>query len=258
MPTTLIQSNEPRSMGHIRHRKDDPSTSLEVSEFFSDTIQGEGISTGISSTFLRLKGCTLDCVWCDTAAVWREGDRYTFFELFGLMDSIGLPTRLKKGQHLILTGGSPMKQQMSLIEFIKAFIERYGFKPFIEVENEAVLMPLSEFDELVDQYNNSPKLANSGMKERARIKPLVLSHMGSLKNSWFKFVVESEEDWQEIQNTFIDTNFIKKDQVIIMPQGQNQEELAISRPIAADMAIRHGVRFCDRLHITIWDKKTGV
>jgi len=232
--------------------------SLAVSEMFGDTLQGEGIWAGHSATFLRLQGCTLDCVWCDTAEVWRKGNRYTFADLCALLRISGLVEKLKEGQHLVLTGGSPLKQQAQLIGFIQYFINIFGFKPYIEVENETVLMPDPVFAEYVDCWNNSPKLSNSGMKERARYKPEVIKATAQLPNSWFKFVVRDYLDWAEIQIHFIDTGLITKDQVILMPCGQTQEELALSRPLVADIASDKGVLFSDRLHVTIWNHKTGV
>jgi organic radical activating enzyme len=175
-----------------------------------------------------------------------------------MWEKVGLIDRLEKGQHLILTGGSPLKQEQRLFNFIVQFIQRYGFKPYIEVENEAVLMPSQQFVDIIDWWNNSPKLANSGMKSRVRIKPEVLTFMGELPNSIFKFVVASDQDWEEIENDFITPGFITKDKIVIMPEGQTQEELSKTREMAADMAIKHGVRFTDRLHVTIWNKKTGV
>ena len=252
MPYTIIEQKP------TFDKKVEGENKLAIAEMFSDTIQGEGPNAGVISTFVRLQGCTLKCVWCDTLDVWPHGNEYSFDEIFSRWDAIGLPERFKNGQHLILTGGSPLKQEKQLITFIKTFVDRYGFKPFIEVENEAVLMPSQEFVELVDWWNNSPKLANSGMKERARIKPDVLKHMGSLSNSIFKFVVASDQDWEEIYSDFIIPGYITKDKIVIMPEGQNQEELNKTREMAADMAIKHGVRFTDRLHVTIWNKKTGV
>ena len=82
--------------------------------------------------------------------------------------------------------------------------------------------------------------------------------MSKLDNSWFKFVVSCEEDWQEIQAEFIDTNLISKSQIILMPEGQTREELEKTREMAVNMAVDHGVRFSDRLHVTVWNKKTGV
>jgi 7-carboxy-7-deazaguanine synthase len=252
MPITLIQQNPSFD------KKVEGKDKLAIAEMFCDTLQGEGITTGIPSTFLRLQGCTLKCVFCDTLDVWPNGNEYSYTEIFELFEGVGLIDRFKKGQHLILTGGSPLKQQESLMFFLKAFWDKYLFLPFIEVENEAVLMPMPEFVPFVDQWNNSPKLANSGMKTLARVKPLVLSCMDSLPNSWFKFVVSAPEDWEEIQMSYLDPGFISKEKIILMPEGDTQEKLNASREIAADMAIKHGVRFTDRLHVTIWNKKTGV
>lgn len=252
MPTTLIQQKPTFT------KKVEGENKLAIAEMFSDTIQGEGSHAGVISTFIRLQGCTLKCIWCDTLDVWPEGNEYSFDEIFEMFEFIGLIERFKKGQHLILTGGSPLKQEKECIAFLNAFINKYGFKPYVEVENEAVLMPSKEFVDLVNWWNNSPKLNNSGMKHRARIKPLTLSYMGSLPNSSFKFVVSDKSDWNEIQETFIDTNFIRLDQIILMPEGQTQEELNKTRELVADLAIEKGVRFTDRLHVTIWNKKTGV
>jgi 7-carboxy-7-deazaguanine synthase len=252
MPVTLIKQNPDFS------KKVEGVNKLSISELFCDTIQGEGVSTGVSSTFLRLQGCTLKCTWCDTLSVWPNGNEYSFDEIFELFESVGLIKRLREGQHLILTGGSPLKQQEQLYKFLLEFESRYEFLPFIEIENEGVLVPNDWMISLIDQWNNSPKLANSGMKERVRYKPEILRQLSSFDNSWFKFVVECDEDWEEINEFFIVPDLIKKSQIILMPQGQTQEELNISRPIAADMAIKYGVRFSDRLHITLWNKRTGV
>lgn len=252
MPITLIDQKP------TFNKKVEGTDKLAIAEMFSDTLQGEGPNAGIPSTFVRLQGCTLQCVWCDTLDVWPHGNEYSFDEIFALFESVDLITRLKEGQHLILTGGSPLKQQIRLLGFIKQFTLRYGFKPYIEVENEAVLMPHPELEKLVDWWNNSPKLENSGMKERVRIKPEVLKYMGSLSNSIFKFVVTKEEDWHEIYTDFIDSGFITKNKIVLMPEGQTQDELLRTRVLTADLAIAHGVRFMDRLHVIIWNKKTGV
>lgn len=253
MPTTLIKQN-PTFTKKVTYTY----KKLSIAEMFSDTIQGEGPNTGIISTFLRLQGCTLKCTWCDTLDVWPNGNEYSFDEIFTLFESVDLIRKFKEGQHLVLTGGSPLKQQEILTHFISDFINRYGFKPYIEVENESVLMPNSKFEQLIDWWNNSPKLSNSGMKEKVRIKPEVLKHMGSLRNVCFKFVVNNENDWNEIKQDFINPGYIKLKDIVIMPEGQTQDELSKTREMAADIAIREGVRFTDRLHVTIWNKKTGV
>jgi organic radical activating enzyme len=252
MPLTLIQQ-KPDFV-----KKVEGDRKLSISELFSNTIQGEGVSVGVPATFLRLEGCTLLCSWCDTLDVWNKGNEYTFDEIFTMFEEHNLIDKFLKGQRLVLTGGSPLKQQEQLVNFIRAFQDKYFFKPFIEVENEVVLDPTIEFIELVDQWNNSPKLANSGMKERVRYKPELIKRIANLPNSWFKFVVDCEEDWQEINQFFLAPDLISRSQVIVMPKGMTKEELGLTREITVDMAIKYNVRFSDREHINIWNKKTGV
>lgn len=231
------------------------SPCLNVSELFTDTIQGEGVYAGHPATFLRLQGCSLDCIYCDTQEVWRYGDQYSFDRLLYLMDTYDVPAKLQAGQHLVLTGGSPLLQQQRLAEFLLAFIKQYNFKPFIEVENEAVIMPNSNMLYLVDCWNNSPKLENSGVPIDKRLKPRALGIVAGQENSWFKFVVSKEEDWNEIHSDFL--RYINKSQIILMPKGETRAELEISRPITIELAVRKGVRYSDRLHVVAWDKKTG-
>lgn len=249
MPTTLIPQ-----LPTFTKKVEGPNK-LAISEMFADTIQGEGINAGVPATFIRLQGCTLSCHWCDTLDVWPHGNEYSFDEVFVFLSPHIEKYRNGK-QHIILTGGSPLKQQLILYLFIKDFIQRFGFKPYIEIENEAVLLPYAHLWPLVDCWNNSPKLSNSGMKHRARVQPDVLEFMSNLQNSWFKFVVDCEEDWEEILMDFLP--YIRKEQIILMPQGQTQVELNEVRERVADMAIRHQVRYMDRLHIVLWNKKTSV
>lgn len=230
---------------------------LNVAEFFYDTIQGENF-VGWPAAFLRLQGCTLCCSWCDSKEVWRFGNPYTYEELFTLMDETDIVKKLEKGEHLVLTGGSPMKQEKGLIGFLEAFQERYGFLPYIEVENESTRMPSPEFVRMVSCWNNSPKLSHSGNAHSHRYKPEVLRFLSSLENSWFKFVVSTEEDWQEIKRDYIDPGYIMRDQIVLMPLGATKEELFKNRDYVVEMATRETVRYSSREHVAIWDKKTGV
>lgn len=231
---------------------------LEVAEMFSDTIQGEGVYTGVPATFIRLQHCTLNCGWCDSNEIWRDGNPYTINELLDLLYNEGVVEKFENGQHLVLTGGSPLKQQLSLIAFIEKFIDRFGFKPFIEIENEAVLPVHQQMINYVECWNNSPKLKSSGNTRRARYKPEILRKLSSIPNSWFKFVVTEESDWSEIYDEFIKTDLIRRDQIILMPEGVTREELEDTRELTINIAIREGVRFSDRMHIIAWNQKTGV
>jgi 7-carboxy-7-deazaguanine synthase len=75
---------------------------LTVNEIFF-SIQGEGSRAGRPSAFLRLTGCPLRCVWCDTAYAFHEGSRRDEAEILAALDAF--PCRL-----VTLTGGEPLAQ----------------------------------------------------------------------------------------------------------------------------------------------------
>jgi 7-carboxy-7-deazaguanine synthase len=96
------------------------------------------------------------------------------------------------------------------------------------------------------------------MIKKIRYKPEILKFLSSLKDSWFKFVVSKEEDWNEIEEDFIKPGLIKKEQIVLMPEGQTKEQIHQKYEWLVDLCCKKDVRFTDRLHITIWNKKTGV
>ena len=231
---------------------------LRVSEFFYDSIQGEGFNLGHPSAFLRLQGCTLDCTWCDTTEVWRQGNPYTFDELFALMASSMLIPSLKHGQHLVITGGSPLLQQDHLVEFLYRFQKIYRFRPYVEIENECSLFPTSVMSQYISCWNNSPKLESSGNSALKRYNPLIIVDAASYANSWFKFVITKPEDWVEIDTKFLKPRYIDRSQVILMPEGATKAEVDANTEMVVQLAIREGVLFRTREHIVLWDKKIGI
>lgn len=247
--------------GYIDVSTKDGEESLNVSEFFFDTVQGEGVNTGVPAAFLRVKDCTLNCTWCDTAEVWRQGQKYSFDDLFRYIIVSGLHDKLLHGQHLVITGGSPLRQQMKLVKFISAFYKQFNFLPYIEIENECVIPPNPSLAMYVQCWNNSPKLESSGNPLELRYKPKVIKQTGQLPNSWFKFVISADnfqKDWDEIERDFLTPGLIKKEQVILMPQGATREELNYNKEPVLELAISKGVRYTGRLHIEFWNKKTGI
>jgi organic radical activating enzyme len=250
------------------------SNKIAVSEYFY-SLQGEGRTMGIPAIFLRLTGCNLMCggygvekdgilrdgaSWvCDTIAVWIKGTTYSFEELLDLLnEKINFIQRLNEGVHLVITGGEPLLQQCRIVSFLEYLEQNYACKPILEIETNATIVPSAELDSRVHYWNTSPKLKNSGMPEKERIKAEALSFFYENSKTMFKFVISEFADWEEIKTDFIDTALVKKEQIVLMPAADSLENLLKKNQLVAEICIQHQIRMCTRLHVEIWNQLTGV
>lgn len=88
---------------------DEPASralTLRITEIFF-SIQGESRSVGLPTVFVRLTGCPLRCVWCDTAYAFTGGETMTLGDI--VMRAGAFPTR-----HVTVTGGEPLAQKNCL------------------------------------------------------------------------------------------------------------------------------------------------
>jgi 7-carboxy-7-deazaguanine synthase len=76
---------------------------IRVTEIFR-SIQGESTRAGFPCAFVRLTGCSLRCVWCDTAYAFSGGDEMTVAEAADRV--LALETDLVE-----VTGGEPLEQE---------------------------------------------------------------------------------------------------------------------------------------------------
>ncbi|MEM1082625.1 MAG: 7-carboxy-7-deazaguanine synthase QueE [Verrucomicrobiota bacterium] len=236
------------------------------------TIQGEGVSAGAPAIFIRASRCNLHCHWCDTDYTWNfegtpwthELDRQPGYEKHRKQDVtieldpeaiaqhvLEYPTR-----RVILTGGEPLLQQAGWIKLID--ILRQSDPDFLfEVESNATLMPDPAFESAVDQFNLSPKLANSGMEEKKRIVPEVLTHFAASPKAWFKFVANSPTDLEEIDELAA-RHALPASRILLMPEGRTAAALDRHADEIAAACLDRGWRFCDRLHVRLWGDRRGV
>jgi len=232
---------------------------LPVSEVFY-SIQGEGQTMGIPAVFLRLGGCNILCQsesWiCDTIEVWRKSKALPFEEVLGEEYEKLL---LNHKVHLVVTGGEPLIHQKIIVEFLKYFHQKHKKYPIIEVETNGTIIPNEDMLGWVDYWNVSPKLSNAGAQntKEVRINPKALSSFQSkFSNTIFKFVIEKESDFDEVIDDY--GHHISMDQVVLMPAGSSQEELLRTRLLVAELCRKHQIRYSERLHVVIWNQKTGV
>ncbi|WP_051083286.1 7-carboxy-7-deazaguanine synthase QueE [Rubritalea marina] len=236
------------------------------------TIQGEGVSMGVPSIFIRASLCNLHCKWCDTDYTWNwkgtpwphEHDSDPAYQKFDKQDFL---TEIATSEvaslvaqfpcrNIILTGGEPLLQQdawIDLIQKLRAVDTQYRF----EVETNGTQVPQQAFASLIDQFNVSPKLENSGNALGLRDKPEAMAYYAGQDRTWFKFVISETSDLQEVL-ALVQQYHIPHDKVLLMPEGRDDQTLQQKRLWLADYCRDHGFRYSDRLHIQLWGSKRGV
>jgi 6-pyruvoyltetrahydropterin 2'-reductase len=230
---------------------------LPISEYFY-SIQGEGITAGTPSVFLRLGGCNLNCKFCDTLSVWQKSKPIEIGKLVRRFENEGLLYYLQRGAHFVITGGEPLIHQEALIPFLYELTIFTAKDVFVEVETNGTILPQKAFDRYVSLYNVSPKLSNSGMEEEKRINAKALEFFSSSSKAYFKFVVSSEEDVAELVKDFKLPFSIPSNKILLMPLSSSREEYISNSKKVVELCKKFNFRFSPRLQLEIWDRTVGV
>lgn len=226
------------------------------------SLQGEGPSLGRPVAFVRLSRCNLACTWCDTAYTWRfEGDNrphrdgLTFERKANqvTLDEAEVAARiLALGQdRLVITGGEPLLQGAALARMV-ALLDGIS----VEIETNGTVAPHPALDPLVSQYNVSPKLKHSANPPEIALLSERLTDWASKAQAWFKFVVATPDDVQEVLE-LVATHGLPRARVYLMPEGTDSATLRERERWLAPLALDHGLRLSDRLHIHLYGDTRG-
>jgi len=225
---------------------------MRISEIFY-SLQGEGFLTGVPSVFIRLAGCPLRCRWCDTKYTWDEtaGQDYSIAEI---VQTVGKwPYKF-----VVITGGEPMinRDLPQLAQQLKAAGK------YITIETAGIsFVP----DMPCDLMSISPKLSNStpdelklaAIHEDSRLDIAVLQKLIDNYNYQLKFVVDTEADLAEIQQTIKEIGNIELEKIMLMPQAATKSELLTKSPMVAEMCKSTGFTLCQRLQVLLWNNQRG-
>lgn len=211
---------------------------------------------------------------CDSYASWDV----SFKHLSPVMDIQSIVTRILaelphkewKDEHLVITGGEP------LLGWQKAYpdlLEYKGMQDLAELtfETNGTQMLSADFEEYLFQdwtrfgrrYSNltfsvSPKLSVSGEKWEDAIKPDVVSQYQSVGYTYLKFVVATKEDAEEAEQAV--NEYRKKGfggPVYLMPLGGTEQLYSLNNRAVAELALRKGWRYSDRLQIPLFKNAWG-
>ncbi len=218
------------------------------------SIQGEGVTAGMPSVFIRLSLCNLRCSWCDTKYTW-DWERFDpkdqiisieAEELLRRVDATGM-------KNVVITGGEPLLQQRAL-EPLARELEARGRR--IEVETNGTILPDPDVAACIAQWNVSPKLGNSGNPKGERGVPAAVVWFARQDHAYFKFVVTSPEDLSEVAG-LVDNYGLSRERVLLMPEGTDPATILERGRWLVEECIAHGYRFTTRHHILLWGDVRG-
>jgi 7-carboxy-7-deazaguanine synthase len=150
---------------------------LRVNEIFH-SIQGESTHAGRPCVFVRLTGCNLRCVWCDTAYAFHEGSAWSVDEVVGRVGDYGCTL-------VEVTGGEPLLQPEA-IDLMRALLGR-GHEVLLETGGSLAIDDVPEgVQRIVDI-----KCPGSGEGDRNRWENLDALRPGDE----LKFVIADRADY---------------------------------------------------------------
>ncbi|RQW63650.1 7-carboxy-7-deazaguanine synthase QueE [Vibrio viridaestus] len=184
-----------------------------------ETIQGEGVFTGVPSVFIRLQVCPVGCAWCDTKQTWdaRPDDERVIGDILLKQEdsptwtSISAPELVEvyreKGfiaKHIVITGGEPCIYD--LVALTQAF-ENIGCRCQIETSGT------SEVKVTPDTWVTvSPKIA---MKGKLPVLPQALERANEIKHP-----VGTEKDIEQLDVLLAGVNLKKGVEISLQPISQ--------------------------------------
>jgi 7-carboxy-7-deazaguanine synthase len=235
-----------------------PTHELVVSEVFGPTFQGEGPSLGRRCSFLRLGGCNLACRWCDTSYTWdwsgKNGVRYDPSTELRREDwgKIWQDLMACGTDMLVISGGEPLLQQQALLPLLETCRD-VGWR--VEIETAGTIEPSPMLTDLVDGFNVSPKLANSGNVLRARLNVHALEALQSSGKASWKFVAVEPIDLDEVA---VVVEQFGLQPVYVMPEGIAADVITERARALAEPVLRRGWNLTTRLQVLLYGNRRGV
>ena len=209
---------------------------LRITEIFH-SIQGEADAIGWRTVFVRLTGCPLRCVWCDTEYSFYGGDWRDIDEIVAEVAAHG-------AKHVCVTGGEPLAQKRCLILLTRLCDAGHD----VSLETSGAL-DVSTVDPRVRKVMDL-KAPDSGEAKRNLWSNI--EHL--LPHDQVKIVIASRADYEWARDTVAEHRLTARCMVLFSPVHGAIKPRELAEWIIED---KLDVRFQLQLHKLLWNDEPG-
>lgn len=227
------------------------------------------------SLYTEYKSLPLVSTGCDSYASWDP--RFKHLSPLLSIDAIAtaivdtLPYKEWRDEHLVITGGEPLLGWQRAYPDLLSHPKMVGLKE-LTFETNGTMRLTKDFRQYLlnwslgrkDRGYNaitfsvSAKLPCSGEPWKDAIKPEVVCAYEDVGYTYLKFVVATEQDFADAQRAIEEyRNAGFKGHVYLMPVGGVESVYTLNNRSVADMAMKNGLRYSDRLQVPLFKNEWG-
>ena len=211
-------------------------SSLRITEIFY-SLQGESNTVGIPTVFIRLTGCPLRCVYCDTAYAFTGGKKINISEIIAEVEQYKTP-------YITVTGGEPLAQP-ACIELLTQLLNK-NFKVSLETSGA---IDISNVDQ------RTVKVMDLKTPSSGELNKNLYGNLQYLNSKdQVKFVIGNDEDYNWSKAVLTEYALSDRCEVLFSPVMGLQNPTELAEKILRD---RLSVRFQIQLHKLLWDDAQG-
>jgi 7-carboxy-7-deazaguanine synthase len=210
---------------------------LRVTEIFH-SIQGESTWAGLPCTFVRLTGCPLRCVWCDTEYSFHGGEKISLDDIIAQVEEIG--TRLVE-----ITGGEPLIHRNAFV--LTERLLDLGYTALVETSGAVDVAPLDPRAHRIMDL----KCPDSGESARN-----LWSNLDALTaRDEIKFVIASRRDYEWTREVIRERGLDRRVEsgalraLLVSPVWESMDFRELAEWVLED---RLPVRYQIQLHKIVW------
>lgn len=225
----------------------------------------------VAHMFEKYEDLPLVSTGCDSYASWdpRFKDLSPMLTSEAIVDRIMeiLPFNGWKDEHLVITGGEPLLGWQRAYPDLLNNPKMHDLRE-ITFETNGTQKLTPEFAGYLQKWHNtvgheltfsvSAKLPCSGEKWEDAICPKIVAEYEQVGTTYLKFVIATEQDLADAlraTNEYRDAGF--EGYVYLMPVGGVETVYALNNKAVALMAMKHGLRYSDRLQVPLFKNEWG-